>query len=267
MQEKTKNNRESGVSEVVGFIIILGIIMTGIGLVTLYGYPALLREQANANVKNMQRNMIVIQNDLKSLTYKNVPYKETSIQVSGGTLSLINPDSIHGPSFNIKIDGVPITDMPFFPGELRYSSNDDQSVISLENGGVHISYWADPQNGSAMLAEPRWFYDPSLNSETFVIFLIKLHGATTLADTGIGNVQMKLNPVPDEPPYNIDGKNVTVEYKPNPDYNYYKAWNNYFATPSLQMQNQGSDSFLVTYTLPAAKWLFVKRYNVEILGV
>ena len=76
------------VPEVVGFIIILGIMMTGIGLVTLYGYPALIQEQANANIKNMERNMIVLQNDMKSLTYKSVPYEETTLVVTGGTLSV-----------------------------------------------------------------------------------------------------------------------------------------------------------------------------------
>ena len=85
---KRSYNHESGVSETVGFIIIFGIVMTGIGLVTLYGYPMLLQQQAEANVKNMQKTMIVLQTDINSLTFKNVPYQETAIQVAGGTLSV-----------------------------------------------------------------------------------------------------------------------------------------------------------------------------------
>nr|HPK81343.1 hypothetical protein [Methanoculleus sp.] len=67
---------EKAVSEAIGFILILGIVLTGIGLVTLYGYPVLVKEQSNADVRNMERAMIVIQNDMKSLCFKNVPYKE-----------------------------------------------------------------------------------------------------------------------------------------------------------------------------------------------
>jgi hypothetical protein len=54
---------EEAVSEAVGFILILGIVITGIGLVTLYGYPVLVKEQSNTDIKNMERAMIVIQND------------------------------------------------------------------------------------------------------------------------------------------------------------------------------------------------------------
>ena len=82
----------SGVSEAIGFIIILGIVVTGIALVTLSGYPLLLEQQQNANVRNMEKNMIVLQSDANLLTYKGVPYRETSMQVSGGNLQVINPN-------------------------------------------------------------------------------------------------------------------------------------------------------------------------------
>ncbi len=89
----------SGVSEAIGFIIILGIVVTGIALVTLSGYPLLLEQQQNANVRNMEKNMIVLQSDANLLTYKGVPYRETSMQVSGGNLQVINPN----PSFRILV--------------------------------------------------------------------------------------------------------------------------------------------------------------------
>ena len=92
MNRKYSQKQESAVSETIGFMMILAIMIAGIGLVTLYGYPILIQEQANANVRNMERNMIVLQNDLKALTFKNVPYKETTLQISGGTLFVINPN-------------------------------------------------------------------------------------------------------------------------------------------------------------------------------
>jgi hypothetical protein len=73
MKERTLLSRESGVSETVGFLLVFGIVVTGIAMVTLYGYPALMQEQQNANVRNMERTLIILQNDLKSLAYKNVP--------------------------------------------------------------------------------------------------------------------------------------------------------------------------------------------------
>jgi hypothetical protein len=265
MIKSWSTRNEDAVSEVVGFILILGIMMAGIALVTLYGYPALLEAQSNANTRNMERNMIIIQNDMKSLTYKSVPYKETSIQVSGGTLSLRNPDLT--PAFNVEIVGGP-TITPFYPGELHYYSMDDQSVISLENGGVHKNYWSDPQQGSAMIADPRWYYDDSIISDpTFVINMIAVHGVDEFASTGIANVQMKVISATQDAPYNTDGKTVRIEYNPDNENNYYKAWENYFDTPSLKMHKLTSSPALVEYTLDnTVKKLIIKRYDIEIIG-
>jgi hypothetical protein len=267
MPDKLLVKNESGVSEVVGFILIIGIMMAGIAIVTLYGYPALLKEQTNANLRNMERNMIVLQNDLKSLTYKSVPYKETAIQVSGGTLSLKNPGM--SPSFNIEIGGVPISDMPFKPGELHYYSMDDQSVISLENGGVHKNYWGDPQRGSVMLAEPRWFYDvdPITGDATFVIYLIKIHGNPGMATTGTANVQMKVISATQET-LPTNGNTVLIDYNPDNENNYYRAWDLYFDDPSLKMNKQTSGPAGVEYSLDSSvKQLIVKRYDIELIGL
>ena len=144
MRHKTFKPDEQGVSETIGFIIILGIVMTGIALVTLYGYPALLNQQAEANIKNMENTMIVLQTDLNSLAYKNVPYQETAIQVSGGVLSVQNPDAGYLKSLNIT-NGTPGNEVvisAFKPGEIRYTA-DQQNVIivSSEWGGTKVADW------------------------------------------------------------------------------------------------------------------------------
>ena len=40
-------------------MLIFGIVIAGIGLVTLYGYPLLLQQQVSADEKIMEKNMIV----------------------------------------------------------------------------------------------------------------------------------------------------------------------------------------------------------------
>ncbi len=124
---------DSAVSEVVGFIIIFGIMLSGIALITLYGYPMLLQEQQNTNIRNMERNMILLQSDVNSLVYKSVPYKETTMQVSGGTLS-VDPGGSTS-SFTVTVDGYSATVIPL--GEILYESQDGTTTIGLENGAVH----------------------------------------------------------------------------------------------------------------------------------
>ncbi len=260
---------ESGVSEAIGFILLFGIMTLGIALVTLYGYPMLLQEQQNTNVRNMERNMIVIQNDLNSLTYKIVPYKETTLQVAGGTMSIQKEPEIGAglkSKFTVDIDGVP--QGTFSPGEINYNSQDGTATISLENGAVHVRYWSSP-TGSAMLAEPRWFYDePTGGPNTFVMSFITLNASDDFSQTAIGTVRMKLVDAK-QTTYDVpSGSSVTVKYEADNENNYNIAWRNYFNSPSLKMQPVDSDAFYSTFILdPDVEKLVIKTYNVTILSL
>jgi len=134
MKKEKKTWKESGVSETVGFILIFGIMLTGIALVTLYGYPALLDTQQNANVRNMERNMISLQSDVNALTYKAVPYKETTMHVSGGVLSVERPDLGSIISIESSSNGQLIPD--FQPGRMRFLSESGDISIAIEKGAV-----------------------------------------------------------------------------------------------------------------------------------
>ena len=246
---------DAAVSEVVGFMIIFGIMLSGIALITVYGYPMLLQEQQNTNVRNMERNMILLQSDVNALVYKNVPYKETTMQVSGGTLR-VDPGGLTS-SFTVDVNG---TTLNYPLGEVLYESQDGTTTISLENGAVHTRLMSSP-TGSAMLAEPRWFYDPV--TQTFVMSIIRIDSSDYLAQTGIGTVKMKLTDPKQDPYYIATGNDVLITYTPDNNKNYKKSWDNYFSTPELAMQsNSGS------YNLPAvAKKLVIKTYTVEVLSL
>jgi hypothetical protein len=249
-----------GVSEVVGFILILGIMMAGIAIITLYGYPLLLKEEANSNIRNMEKNMIVLQSDLNSLAFKSVPYQETTVQVSGGTLSIKQNPNTNKPYFEISDSGGVIE--KFYPGELVFRSDNEGAFIVLENGAVHTHYFSD-NTGSAMLAEPRWFYDNA--TKTYVINLINMNATENLARDGVVLLRMQIT---NESSYNrtISG-DTYVKYVAEPSSNYNIAWKNYFDKPDLFMTDAGSGGFNSTYKLsPSANRLVVKRYNVTFLS-
>ena len=110
--------------------------------------------------------MIVLQNDMKSLAYKTVPFKETALKIGGGSLTVYN--SSYSPSSSTINTYQDDREYPtyinlFQPGELRYESVSAQTDISLQNGAVVMR--PRNQNGSTMLAEPRWFYDAPTNTD------------------------------------------------------------------------------------------------------
>lgn len=246
---------EDGVSEAIGFMIMFALVMTGIGLITLYGYPMLMKEQANANIRNMERNMIVMQNDLKSLTFKNVPYQETDFQVSGGSLSMIAVPGIQ--KLHIRDNtGSEILGSPFSTNSLRFQSDAEGAVVSLENGAVLLRYQNQP--GSVMLAEPRWFYDEAVSPKTMVIPIIRLVASQDMSQTGVGRVRLKITNT--TPPITVpDG---TVEYEKNLDDDFSVAWTNYFKKTELSPPTSGSG-----YTIPAGAQIIVKVYDVTVIGL
>jgi len=266
-----KNYRKScteGVSESIGFLLIFTLVIVGIGLVTLYGYPMLLQQQTSADEQIMQKNMIVLQNDVKSLAYKTVPYKETSLKVGGGTLKVFN--SSYTPSTSsIKIYdssvNPPFVDL-FHSGDLMYSSDSAGTDISLQNGAVVSRRHVEP--GSVMLAEPRWFYDGQTN--TMVINLVNITSTETLSRAGVGTVQMALG----EPQFNKTDVLDTIplvppvylEYSPHPVQDYSIAWDNYFQKTLGMTWISGTPGtgVMLKYQLPPTTTLVIKQYEVNI---
>ena len=264
---------ERGVSESIGFMLIFTIVIAGIGLVTLYGYPLLLQQQLGADVKIMEKNMIVLQNDIKSLAYKTVPFKETSLKIGGGSLTVYN-SSYSPSSFTLTIRDSGTTYVNSFKsGELRYESVSAQTDISLQNGAVAMRPRINP--GSVMLSEPRWFYDA--NTKTIVINLINITSNNIMAKEGIGTVQMTLGETNYTPPTIIISP-LIFEYTPGSGQDYSVAWDNYFMKtlnnpPTVSVVRTGTPGTgsLLRYTLTVSgatpMKLAIKKYEVQIKNI
>jgi len=264
MSLSAKKINDHGVSESIGFILIFAIIIAGVGLVTLYGYPLLLKQQVSADEQIMEKNMIVLQNDMKSLAYKTVPFKETSLKIGGGSLTVYNSSYI--PSiFTIDITNPAGTthylSTPFKSGELRYESVSAQTDISLQNGAVVMRPLINP--GSTMLAEPRWFYDAQTN--TMVINLINITSDDSMARAGIGTVQMTLGQTNYSSYQNIN-EAIYVNYTPSSVQDYTVAWDTYF-TNSLKMSRIVSTKYQLPTDTSRAATLVIKTYEVHIKNI
>ncbi|HDR72866.1 MAG TPA: hypothetical protein ENN85_02980 [Methanoculleus sp.] len=260
---------ESAVSESIGFIIIFSIVVAGIGLVSLYGYPMLLQHQIGADERTMEQTMITIQNDIKLLTYSNVPYKDTALRVSGGALT-VHKKADSSQKFNFEWwdngtwEDLHADFINFKPGELRYVSDQGTAVISFENGAV-VKRQQDA-SGSVMLAEPRWFYDD--DTDTLVIFLMRLDSSRALSLNGIGNLQMSRNEnsLLARTIEFVDPTHVAVTYDPDTVNDYSQAWKNYFSGSSIAPNGLGPHNGK-EYTISNVKRVFVKQYDITITNI
>lgn len=267
---KNQIKPDLGVSETIGFIIIFGITITGIALVTLYGYPALLNAQADANIRNMERNMIVLQSDANSLVYKSVPYKETTLQVSGGVLSVESPDP-DSSFFIISDSSGPLLDTSypdekFPPGELHFLSDSDSIFVGLQNNAV-VKYQT---GGSVMLSEPRWFIDTGTAGTTaMVISLIQVVPSHSMAKDGISTVQLTIEPLPIEPGgTNIIDETLTpdeMQISITTNDRFYNAWKNYFENTLGMTKITSSDP--PTWRKTGVNRVIIKAWKVNVIGL
>jgi hypothetical protein len=262
-----------GVSEVVGFILILGIMMAGIAIITLYGYPLLLKEEANSNIRNMEKNMIVLQSDVNSLVFKSVPYSETTLQVSDGILSVINPNPINPPGkshFTILQNGNPVDfdintpgSIQFYPGLIQFVSSPPDAIIGLQNGAVVQNYFG--QQGSTMLSEPRWFLDEQSGQLTLVLTFIQIYSPNLLASEGTRTVQMKVSELYPTREITSPASPINITYTDNGE-GYNTAWHNFFndkrVFPSPPCSVSGS-----TLSITGVNKLVIKTFNITILNL
>jgi hypothetical protein len=270
--------REEAVSEAVGFILLFGLVTIGIGLVTMYGYPILMREQTNANERNMEQSLIVLQNDIKSLCYKNIPFKETSLSIGGGSLAFYNYGGAAVDAnqyFLISVSDPGISIPPsldrFEPGELRYQTDTGQMVLGIENGAVMKRQ--ETGTGSVMIAEPRWFIDvdPISTDKTMVIYLIKLDSTGSLSRSGVGNVRMKMNSDPEYFEGTGTDFSVTVDYyfdtnPANPPNDYKTAWKNYFTNTLGMTYAHAADHDTYTTAGDIDK-IVIKKFDIQVLSL
>ncbi|MFA6331973.1 MAG: hypothetical protein WCX22_03395 [Methanoregula sp.] len=252
-----------GVSESIGFLLIFTLMIIGIGMVTLYGYPMLMKQQVSADEQIMEKNMIVLQNDIKSLAYKTVPYKETALKIGGGTLTVYN-SQYASPASEITIyDDNAVTFVEAFKsGDLMYVSDSAETDISLQNGAV-VKRQA-MTSGSVMLAEPRWFYDGQ--TKTMVINLVNLTSQDMISREGIGTVQMALGETRFDKYDNPSLVPIYVDYDPDTEQDYSVAWDNYFLNTLGMTRESGTPGTgtTLTYQLPPTTTLVIKQYEVII---
>jgi hypothetical protein len=267
--------KREAVSESIGYLIIFGLILTGIGLITLYGYPLLMQQQSSANMRNMEQTMIVLQNDIKSLTYKLANYKETALRVSGGSLSL------YGPSYTLQKFKIQVNEgggdqdlfLPPFLGELRYFSTSDNTVIALENGAVIEKPLA--RNGSFMLADPRWYLDTQSGRRLVINFMNLSTVASSgqlLSQTGVGTVRMRLARA-NMTTQDFSSATINITYYPYnsatimPD-GYGLAWKTYLTDPNnLGMACPKGDPLKaepLVCTISDIQHIVVKEYDLVV---
>ncbi len=217
---------EKAEAEVIGHIIILSITILGIGMITLFGVPAIYTLEDMANSKNVEQAFTVLDSRASRVTLGDSPLQITNIELGGGTLT-VEPNSSRNPGYIfVNSSGFNFT-IPM--GRIKYTLDD--RIVSYEGGGVWAQY---PGGGTVMLSPPEFHY----NGWTLTLPVINVSGNASVGGKGTAVVSVKKMATIIKYPNASAGRvnpvngtnNVIVNVNITSDY--YKSWADYARTLS-----------------------------------
>lgn len=185
---KTEDPGSRAVSEVIGFIIIFGLVVTSISLVMYTGIPALEEAQEREHAQNAERAFSVLQDNINDVALRDAPARGTQIRVAQSELET---NSVGG---YINITGDPSeneTARGGFGSAVYRTGTGDEVVY--ENGAV---FRFDGVDSSGMVFEPNW----RIREDEVVIPMIRTVSAGGGSRSVSGDTTMNMRASPGATP-------------------------------------------------------------------
>ncbi|NGM67533.1 hypothetical protein G6M89_00675 [Natronolimnobius sp. AArcel1] len=167
---------DRGVSEVLAFVLVFGIILTSVAILSVTGFQAMDSYQESEQQQNADRAMQTLADNFNDvLRYDGLEERYGELTVRGGTVTV---DGDGGPELDIEVDGNQLTDTDGFEhlensgdsiplGSLTYESGSD--TISYEGGAVAREA---ESGGGLFLSDPKLQY----NDDVAILSLVKIDG-------------------------------------------------------------------------------------------
>ena len=217
----------SGVSPVVGMILILSIVIVSVGIIYTTGIPFIDSIKYNTQVSNARNSFSVLQNDILEIINGPVTGagmgRITKVEMGGGSI-FIEPGNTKI-QINYTGSSDPVTAVP---GTITYKYRSRAMVF--ENGGVFSNY----ATGSFMEFEPL-IYASDLGSGNIVlmIHIINVTGAnSSTGGEGTGKIRTSFEDRVNLYSGDVDCVNITISSQNN------DSWGRYF---NYTLSNAGLD--------------------------
>ncbi|GGN17230.1 DUF7289 family protein [Halarchaeum nitratireducens] len=133
---------ERAVSDVVGYVLIISLILTSVGVVYTTGVTTLQDTRDAERVSNAEQALAVLQSNTNDVRYRGAPSRMTEIRLSNARL---------GPGDRVSIN---------VSGAGTASNTTVRPVVYTSEGGAKLVYAhgavirVEPDGGAAMLEEP-----------------------------------------------------------------------------------------------------------------
>jgi len=130
---KNLTTSETAVSEALGFILTLGVLIIASSLVYLGGYPILQDSMKASHFQEMEESFMLLGQNMNEVAYERAPIRTTELKILQGSMST-QRDSY----MQVVVNDTSVT---YYMGSIEYYLDDQ--VIAYENGGIWIKYKND----------------------------------------------------------------------------------------------------------------------------
>ena len=206
------------VSEVIGYVIIFGIVILSIGSIYAIGFPVLQSSKDATQFQSVEQGFLILQTDIFKVALDQAPVRTTKLGTTEGGSLRSDPDACN---LMIKITHSGTVDNHTIAmGNIEFNNN--VGSVACENGAVLAKY----QTGSIMISKPRMFN--STDQGDILFSLVKINDSFSSFGGGIAQVTLN-NPRFNESVFNTpeiyeDGHlNLKVESE------YTEAWERFLS--------------------------------------
>ncbi len=176
MNRLLKSNR--AVSEVVGYVLVFGIVVVAIGSIYVGGLPALQSTKDATQFKGVEQGFLILHTDLLKVALDQSPVRTTKLGTAeGGSLS--SDPNVCDLSLRIVVGG-DVDECTIPMGRIEFTSG--IGSVACENGAVLTKY----PSGTVMVSEPRMFN--SMDQGNIMFSLVKINDSASSVGGGIARV-------------------------------------------------------------------------------
>jgi hypothetical protein len=165
--------KEDAVSEVIGYIIILGIVFLSFGLIFFNATAIFTDTEETERLENAQRGFTVLQSNVDEVVFGESPRQKTQVRLGSGSVSVANQRT----RMILNVSGNEVRNRTL--SSIEYTL-DDQGV-TYENGAV----FRQSVGGVAMASEPAWV----IRDDMVSIPSIRTFGGGSVGGDGTASVR------------------------------------------------------------------------------
>lgn len=202
---KNLTRSEMAVSEALGFILTLGIILMASGIVYLGGISILQDSMKTSHFQEMEESFLLLGQNINEVAYERAPIRSTELKIEQGSMS-----TQHDSHLRLIVNGTPFT----YPmGSIEYYLDDQ--LIAYENGGI----WTKYKNDDTVIRSK-----PNINHANITtIPIVEILGSYSTGGEGTVRIRASHSDSSSTRFINSTGYDATIIITSN----YYKGWESY----------------------------------------